>query len=81
MWDLSSPTRDQTLVLCTVRWILNHWTTREAPQLTNLLQSRRFLQDKQKVQKVQQFTNWSFSTHTHKDHYGEMSLLNYRGVT
>lgn len=56
-------------------------TTREAPQLTNLLQSRRFLQDKQKVQKELQRTSWSFSTHTHKDHYAEMSLLNYRGVT
>ena len=28
-WDLSSPTRDQTPVSCIVRWILNHWTTRE----------------------------------------------------
>ena len=31
MWDLSSPTRDQTPVLCIVRWILNHWATREVP--------------------------------------------------
>ena len=46
MWDLSSPvqfkslshvwlfvtpTRDQTHVPCIARWILNHWTTREAP--------------------------------------------------
>ena len=27
MWDLSSPTRDQTWVPCTGRQILNHWTT------------------------------------------------------
>ena len=27
MWDLSSKTRDQT---CIGRWILDHWTTREA---------------------------------------------------
>ena len=31
MWDLSSPTRDQTRVPCIGRWILNHWTTREVP--------------------------------------------------
>ena len=31
VWDLSSPTRDQTLTPCTGRWILNHWTTREVP--------------------------------------------------
>ena len=28
MWDLSSPTRDQTLVPSIARQILNHWTTR-----------------------------------------------------
>jgi len=27
MWDLSSPTRDQTHISSIVRWILNHWTT------------------------------------------------------
>ena len=31
MWDLSSPTRNQTQVPCIGRWILNHWTTREVP--------------------------------------------------
>ena len=29
MWDLSLPTRDQTLTPCTGRWSLNHWTARE----------------------------------------------------
>ena len=29
--DLSSLTRDQTLVPCIARWILNHWTTRGVP--------------------------------------------------
>ena len=29
MWDLSSPTRDQTGTLCIRRWSLNHWTARE----------------------------------------------------
>jgi len=29
MWNLSSPTRDQTCVPCIARHILNHWTTRE----------------------------------------------------
>ena len=31
MWDLSSPTRDQTYLPCTARQILNHWITREDP--------------------------------------------------
>ena len=29
MWDLSSPTRDQTCVPCIAKQIFNHWTTRE----------------------------------------------------
>ena len=29
MWDLSSPTRDQTHIPCIGRWILNPWTTRK----------------------------------------------------
>ena len=33
MWDVSSPTRDQTHIPCIVRWIFNHWTTREVPTL------------------------------------------------
>ena len=33
LWDVrSSPTRDRTCVPCTGEWILNHWTTREAPE-------------------------------------------------
>ena len=31
MWDLSSPTRDQTPTPCIGRWSPNHWTTREGP--------------------------------------------------
>ena len=32
IWDLSSPTRDQTHVsLVLEAWIPNHWTTREVP--------------------------------------------------
>ena len=31
MGDLSSPTRDQTCILCSRRRSLNHWTTREVP--------------------------------------------------
>ena len=30
LWSLSSLIRDQTHVSCIERWILNHWTTREA---------------------------------------------------
>ena len=33
MWDLSSPTRNQTRIPCTGRQIFNHWTTREVPSL------------------------------------------------
>ena len=31
MWDLSSPTRDQTHTPCIGRRSLNHWTAREVP--------------------------------------------------
>ena len=31
MWDLSSPTRDQTCIPCIGRQLLNHWTTGEVP--------------------------------------------------
>ena len=33
IWDLSSPTRNQTRIPCTGRQIFNHWTTREVPSL------------------------------------------------
>ena len=33
MWDLNFPNRDGTQVPCIGRWFLNHWTTREVPQL------------------------------------------------
>ena len=33
-WDLRSPTRDQTHAPCVARQILNHWTTREIPQIS-----------------------------------------------
>ena len=35
MWDLTSPTRDQTHVLYFGRQILNHWTTREVLNTRN----------------------------------------------
>ena len=31
MWDLSSPTRDQTHAPAVEAWRLNHWTAREVP--------------------------------------------------
>ena len=37
MWDLSSPTRDQTHTPCIGRRSLNHWTIREIPPLVQLL--------------------------------------------
>ena len=33
IWDLSSPTRDQTLTPCIGRWSLNLWTSTETPQV------------------------------------------------
>ena len=32
MWDLGSPARDRTLIPCTARQILNHWTTSKVLQ-------------------------------------------------
>ena len=31
MWKLNSPTSDWTHITCIIKWILNHWTTREVP--------------------------------------------------
>ena len=36
IWNLNSPTRDWTHVLCSERWILNHWTIREVPSCSLL---------------------------------------------
>ena len=36
MWVLYSPTRDQNCVPFIVRWILNHWTTKEVPRMVIL---------------------------------------------
>ena len=33
MWDLCSPTRDQTYIPCIGRQSHNHWTVREVPNL------------------------------------------------
>ena len=37
MWDLRSPTRDQTCIPCTGRWILNHWTAGDVPEILTLI--------------------------------------------
>ena len=34
LWDLSSPTRDQTRVACIARQMLNHWITRKVPPVS-----------------------------------------------
>ena len=31
MWDLRSPTRDQTHIPCIAKQILDHWTMRDVP--------------------------------------------------
>ena len=35
MWDLSTPTRDQTATSFIERQSLSHWTTREVPHILN----------------------------------------------
>ena len=37
IWDLSSPTRDSSLVPCIGRQILNHWTSMEVPNLSSFI--------------------------------------------
>ena len=44
----SSQTRDCTGVPCIARWILNLWTTREAPKLVNFLYSHFNIEDGRK---------------------------------
>ena len=44
MWNLNSPTRDQTRIPCIGRCILNHWTSREFPALALFLSTMAFLQ-------------------------------------
>ena len=36
MWNLSSATRNWTHAPCTGRWIRNHWTAREVPQIFSI---------------------------------------------
>ena len=33
MWNISSPTRDRTHAPTVEVWSLNHWTTREIPEV------------------------------------------------
>ena len=40
MWDFSSLTRDRTRIPFIGRWILNHWTTREVPAISNFKMTR-----------------------------------------
>ena len=51
MWDLSSPTRDQTHIPCIVRWILNHCTTREVPILATLETAQQWKKKRKKERK------------------------------
>ena len=46
MWDLCSPTRNQTYIPCIARWILNHWT-REV-SLKNILKYRPYVRQSHK---------------------------------
>ena len=53
MWDLSSPTRDQTQVPYTGMRILNHWTTREVPLIVKILHNHGTFTKTKKVIRVQ----------------------------
>ena len=44
LWDLSSPTRDQTRAPAVKVLSPNHWTTREFPSISFLSSVREFLQ-------------------------------------
>ena len=43
MWDLCSLTRNRTCIPCIARRILNHWTTREVPQVTSLMRGHHIV--------------------------------------
>ena len=47
MWDLSSPTKDQTHTLCIWRPSCNHWTTREVSELLKLRMGFHYLRQSQ----------------------------------
>ena len=39
LWDLSSPTKDRTHILCIGRQVLNHRTSREVPKALQFLKN------------------------------------------
>ena len=50
MWDLSSPSSDQTQFPCIAGWILKHWTTREVPTVHQYIKFKsRCLHSRQDV--------------------------------
>ena len=51
MWDLSSPTRDQTRTPCIGRRSLNHWIAREVPAfaILELITKDPFLQKDRQI--------------------------------
>ena len=57
MWDLSSPSRDQTHVPCIGRWSLTHWTTRKGPMYF-LNNWRKYLKICQKSLNEGYKSNW-----------------------
>ena len=61
MWDLSSPTRDQTPVCCIGRQILNHWTSLVVQWLRICCIGRQILNHwtTREVLSSSNFLNWS----------------------
>ena len=52
IWDLRSPTRDQTCTLCIRRWSLSHWTTRAVPEIVffiSILLTHRNISSENKI--------------------------------
>ena len=57
VWDLSSLTRDQTHNSCFERQILNHWTTREVPNLSFLMATKYQIRSDQSLSRVRLFVD------------------------
>lgn len=63
VWDLSSPTRDQTPVTCIARHILNLWTTREVPILHFMKGEKRlFFFNQENIPLISPFLQFFFKT-------------------
>ena len=75
MWDLSSQTRDWTCIPCNGRWILNHWTTREVPCLTLVIEGATAMGILQNPEWSQSWSWWNQRSKFYKKIF--VSTLNW----